>query len=199
MKVVMDEGEGYRLKLEYLPPAFQYIEESSEEIEGSAEENMEEEQADWGPSGPPFMMLLTNSEIIAWRMASSAWNAWKIGPVRQMPYKMMLKRREYGFVVIVFELSARRYLAPREANLEDVKLEKQRDPLYFCQERVFWHPALWCASHPSQCKGSELQNVFCEGSGIDNRTDEFISMTSRCSTIEPNVPPETHFAVNERR
>ncbi len=158
---------GYRLSLNHPEPVFEY-------------------SKDDGPPGPSPFILVAKREIVMRRIASESAKSWHLKNPIAVKSRWVLRKREWGFVVSVFGLGMKEYLSDYGYGLEE---------LMEAREGVYWHPVIWCATHPVQCYEGAFNEVFFEGPGAEFRYDEFISMDSRDSVSVPNLPPETHFPV----
>jgi len=160
----------YRLGMNHPEPFFEYSEDN-------------------GPPGPSPFILMARREIVMRRIVSESARSWDWK--RQVSIAnsgRVLKKREWGLVVSVFGLGMREYTSShgREWHTEE-------------RNNIYWHPAIWCATHPCQCYEGAFIEVFFEGPNAEFHHDEFISMDSEDSAMEPNLPPETHFAVEYRK
>ena len=162
---------GYRLSLNHPEPVFEYSEDN-------------------GPPGPSPFILVARREIVMRRIASESAKSWSLRyPTSMANSRRVSKKREWGLVVFVFGLGMKEYMSG---------YGDEYDELTEARENICWHPILWCATHPFQCYGDAFIEVFFEGPNAEFHHDEFISMDSEDSAMEPNLPPETHFAVEYR-
>ena len=195
MGTLRNEESGYRLRLEYLGPHFEYKEEPLEAEEaGEASVDVTEEQAgprDHGARPQSHFTLYNTAEFLARRLNSWSWPLWNNGYASRVRYRRVPKKREWGLVVFVFGPKEAR--GPEELRQETAAINPRASVIY-------WHPVIWCAAHPCRCGSDASLDVFLEYASVDSgiRYDEFISTNSRYSTMVPNIPHKTHFPVQER-